>query len=121
MNSRFSVGSTSGTVRLLTDLAAIGQPIDKAGVKLIFDRDGNMAMLHSSGPSIEALKAHWARAFVGKIVDISSKTETSEDRKTGKTFTYSVRQVLGLHGSGKSSDAGSVEDAPPPEEEEAAY
>lgn len=118
------VGSTSGTVRLLTDLAAIGHPVVESGVKLVFDKDGNMAVVHASGPSTEALKAHWAKAFAGKIVEISSKTETSTDKKNGKTFTYSVRQVIGLadkSGTKEKAETAVSELPPAPEDEETAY
>lgn len=108
-------GSTSGTVRLLTDLAAIGQPITESGIKLVFDTHGNMAAVHSSGPSVDALKAHWAKAFVGKLVRISSEMQKI-NAPGGAEFA--LRRVVGLAGGATETAATPTSDLPPPPDDE---
>ena len=113
------VGSTSGTVRFFSDLTAIGEGyIDGKSVKITFDKDGNMAVITKTGPSVEALKKFWMTAFVGKFVSISSETQTGTDKTTKREFSYGLKSVVGL------ANAATAQNELPddvPEDDEVAY
>jgi hypothetical protein len=118
-NKSEKVGSTSGTVRFLTDLAAIGSPVAASGVKLVFDKDGNMSVLTKTGPSVEALKKLWATAFAGKAVRINSETQTIRTTDGSKGQEFSLRTVLGL--AAAATEAASTDELPDAPEDEAPY
>lgn len=122
-NKSERVGSTSGTVRFLTDLESIGEGVAKqTGIKLVFDPNGNMSVLTKTGPSVEALKALWAKAFAGKAVTISSETQTINS-KPGEPAgaEFSLRRVTGLVG-GSSAAVESDEELPDaPSDDEAPF
>jgi hypothetical protein len=118
-NKSEKVGSGSGTVRFFSDLNAIGEGyVDGKGVKITFDKDGNMGVLTKTGPSVEALKKLWMTAFAGKFVSIQNEMQQGDDKKTGRKFEYALRTVVGL------ANAATTEDELPddvPEDDEAAY
>ncbi len=116
-----SVGQSSGTVRFLTDLAAIGAPVAASGAKLVFDKDGNMSVLTKTGPSIEALKKLWATAFAGKAVQIKSEIQIifSDKAKTVKDGEFALRTVVGL--AGVAEEAASTDELPDAPEDETPY
>jgi hypothetical protein len=118
-NKSERVGSTSGTVRFLTDLAAIGEPVAKSNVKLVFDKDGNMSVLTKTGPSVEALKKLWATAFAGKAVRVKSELQTISTKDGSKGMEFALRTIVGLVAD--SEEAASTEDLPDAPEEETPY
>ena len=122
-NKSEKVGSTSGTVRFLTDLAAIGSPVAASGVKLVFDKDGNMSVLTKTGPSVEALKKLWATAFAGKAVRIKSEKSIISEAKDGvEEKSYPLRTVLGLVSTSSDSDVTvSADELPDAPEDEVPY
>jgi len=112
-NKSERVGSTSGTVRFLTDLAAIGEPVAKSNVKLVFDKDGNMSVLTKTGPSVEALKKLWATAFAGKAVRIKSELQTISTKDGSKGMEFALRTVVGLvDATAETASADELPDAP---------
>lgn len=121
-NKSERVGSTSGTVRFLTDLTAIGEPVAKQpGIKLVFDKDGNMSVLTKTGASVEALKKLWATAFAGKAVRINSETQTIRTTDGTKGQEFSLRTVVGLAGAATAEAASTDELPDAPEDDEVAY
>jgi hypothetical protein len=123
-NKSERVGSTSGTVRFLTDLEAIGEGVAKQkGIKLVFDTNGNMAVLTKTGPSVEALKAVWAKAFAGKTVQISSETQIiySDKAKTVKDGEFALRLVVGLTTGTTTADESTDELPDAPSDDEVPY
>jgi len=93
------VGSSSGTVRFITDLAAIGKPyVDGNGSKLALDKNGNMGLVTSKGILVEALKKLWMERVAGATISIEAKTETSE-RPGGNKFSFQIRKFIGIYTS----------------------
>ena len=116
-NKSDKVGSTSGTVRFFSDLAAIGEGyVDGKSVKITFDTNGNMAVITKTGPSVEALKKFWMTAFAGKFVNISSETQTGTDKATKREFTYGLRSVVGIAGAVATAQDELPDDVPEDDE-----
>lgn len=116
-----SVGSSSGTVRFFTELAAIGEAyVDGKDGKILYDKDGNLSVLGKNGGSLELLKKLWMTKVAGKTVTIESKEEVMEDRKTGTKTPWQSVKLTGLAGPAKAADA-TIDDESVTEDDEEVF